>query len=302
MRAWILPLLALALVACHPPASAPAPAGAPLLVSGAELERDLVDPDLVVLHVARERDHYDDGHIPGARFLRTGDILTERDGVPNQLPDVHELRRVLETVGVSSDSRVVLYGDWGGLSATRTFMTLEYLGHDRVAILDGGLEAWRADGRQISHEAPAPVRGNFEVRPRSDVVVDADWVRERRTDPGYALVDARPRAHFTGEEGGDPERFPRWGRIAGAGNVFWQETLREGDRPVLKDLGTIDGMYRGAGGTPERTVVAYCGTGVQASHAYFTARLLGRDVRIYDGSFIDWSPRGDAYPVATGAP
>jgi thiosulfate/3-mercaptopyruvate sulfurtransferase len=302
MRTWILPLLALVLAACQPPAVAPAPAAERILVSGAELEGMLTDPDLVVLHVAREREHYDDGHVPGARFLRTGDILTVRDGVPNQLPEVHELRRVLETVGVSNDSRVVLYGDWGGLSATRAFMTLEYLGHDRVAILDGGLEAWRADGRQVSRETPAAARGNFEVRPRSDVAVDADWVRERRTDPAYALIDARPRAHFTGEDGGDPERYPRWGRIAGAGNVFWQETLRDGERPVLKDLGAVDAMYRQAGATPGRTVVAYCGTGVQASHAYFTARLLGRDVRIYDGSFIDWSPRDESYPVATGAP
>src|SRR3712207_6400249 len=106
------------------------------------------DPGTVILHVGRNRADYDAGHIPGARWVPLSSIVTERNGVPNELPSVEALDAVFEAAGVSDGSRVVVYGDMGGLSAGRAFFTLDYLGLP-PAVLDGGLEAWRAAGRPV---------------------------------------------------------------------------------------------------------------------------------------------------------
>lgn len=288
-----------------PPAAAPSVASpaasaprvnAELLVSTAWLADHLQDPGVVVLHVARERAAYDAGHLPGARFLPLGAIVTERDGLPNELPGVAQLDSVFESVGVSDDVRVVLYGELGGLAAGRAFFTLDYLGHLRVALLDGGLEAWQAEGRALATGAtPTPARGQFTPRPQSERLVTAAWVREHADDAGMVLIDARPPAEYRGTEPGAGVARP--GHIPGGQNIFWRSALVSAEQPLLREVEELRELYRAAGARPGTTVVTYCRTGVQASHAYFVARYLGFDTRMYDGSFIDWSRRPEL-PVA----
>jgi thiosulfate/3-mercaptopyruvate sulfurtransferase len=294
--------VALALAAASPAllsSQQPAPgAAAPavqeqLLVSADWLAARLQDPSVVVLHVGRERADYDAGHLPGARFVPLTSIIVERDGVPNELPEVEVLREAFEAAGVSDASHVVVYGDLGGLAAGRAFFTLDFLGHERVSLLDGGLERWRAEERPLATEAPRVARGTFTPRPRPDRVVDAAWVRERLGNPGYALIDARPTPQFTGEDA----TGLRPGHIPGARNIFWRTALVSEADPRLHDVATLRAMFAEAGAAPGRTVVTYCRTGMQASHAYFVARYLGHDVVMYDGSYIDWSRR-DELPVA----
>lgn len=259
-----------------------------LLVSGDWLAGHLDDPDVVVLHVAPDRSAYDRGHIPGARFLPLSAIVVERDGLPNELPSVEHLDSVFEAVGVSDGTRVVVYGP--PLAAARAFVTLDYLGHgDRTALLDGGLERWVAEGRPLSTEAPEVARGRFTPRPRPELVVDAAWVAARLDSPGIALLDARPEAEFAGDVAG--AGIPRPGHIPGARNVFWQRMIRSPEDPTFLEPDTLRALLADAGVEPGDTVVAYCRTGVQASVAYFVARYLGYEARMYDGSFIDWSPR-----------
>jgi thiosulfate/3-mercaptopyruvate sulfurtransferase len=259
-----------------------------LLVSGDWLAGHLDDPDVVVLHVAPDRSAYDRGHIPGARFLPLSAIVVERDGLPNELPPVEHLDSVFEAVGVSDGTRVVVYGP--PLAAARAFVTLDYLGHgDRTALLDGGLERWVAEGRPLSTEAPEVARGRFTPRPRPELVVDAAWVAARLDSPGIALLDARPEAEFAGDVAG--AGIPRPGHIPGARNVFWQRMIRSPEDPTFLEPDTLRALLADAGVEPGDTVVAYCRTGVQASVAYFVARYLGYEARMYDGSFIDWSPR-----------
>lgn len=302
MRLGLLLTALLLTWGCAPAApgaeTGPAP-GAPelnaeLLVRADTLAARLRDPAWVVLHVGRDRASYDAGHLPGARFLPLASIVAERDGVPNELPPVAHLDSVFESVGVSDGSRVVLYGDLGGLAAARAFFTLEYLGHTGAALLDGGLEAWRAAGRPVTTAAPGPSRGSLTPRPRPERAVGAEWVRERLRDPAVVLVDARPAAEFSGAEPG--AGITRPGHIPGARNLFWRDALVSPERPVLRDVLVLRAMYEGAGAARGKTVVTYCRTGVQASHAYFVARYLGYEARMYDGSFIDWSRR-DGYPV-----
>ena len=259
-----------------------------LLVTGDWLAGRLNDPVVVVLHVAPDQSGYDRGHIPGARFLPLSAIVVERDGLPNELPPVEHLDSVFEAVGVSDDVLVVVYGP--PLAAARAFFTLDYLGHgDRTALLDGGLERWVAEGRPVSTEAPEVARGRFTPRPRPEVVVDAQWVNKRLDAPGVVLLDARPEAEFAGDVAG--AGIPRPGHIPGAVNVFWQRMIRSPEDPTLLEPEGLRALLREGGVEPGDTVVAYCRTGVQASVAYFVARYLGHEARLYDGSFIDWSPR-----------
>src|SRR5687767_14842885 len=124
------------------------PGSPSLLISAADLAASLKDPALVILHIG-EPEAFEEAHVPGARFLRYGDFAvagSEKRG--SELPSVAEVQRVFEAVGVSNGSRVVLYGS-SPVVAARAFFTLDVMGHRRVALLDGGLRAWRAEGRPI---------------------------------------------------------------------------------------------------------------------------------------------------------
>src|SRR5947209_2588369 len=133
-----------------------------MLVSTDWLAKHLTDSKVVVLHVSGNRTAYDAGHLPGARFVPLSDLAITRDGIPNELPPAADLKKVLEAAGVSDDTRVIFYSDTSVLPATRAFFTLDYLGHgDQAALLDGGLEKWRGEGRTLTKDAPAAVQGHF---------------------------------------------------------------------------------------------------------------------------------------------
>ena len=270
-----------------------------LLVSPEQLAERLNDPRLVVLHVGRDRASYDAGHVPGARFLPLSSIVVERDGVPNELPAPEALEEAFEAVGVSDNSRVVLYGDLGGLAAARAFFSLDYLGKTDAALLDGGLERWRTEERPVTSEAPDAPRGSLTVRLRPDIVVDADWVRARLgNDSTIVLVDARPPAEYRGDTPG--QGVDRPGHIPGAYNIFWRDALIGDQDPRLRSPEVLHAAYTLADAAFGDTIVVYCRTGVQASHGYYVARYLRRPVVMYDGGFIDWSRRGEEYPVERG--
>jgi thiosulfate/3-mercaptopyruvate sulfurtransferase len=311
------------------------PVSTDLLVSVAQLQRRLSDPATVILHVGRDRSAYDAGHVPGARFLALSTVVTERAGVPDELPSVEALDAAFEAVGVSDDSHVVVYGDLGGLAAARAFFTLDYLGH-APALLNGGLQAWRSAGAAVETAAPAARRGSLTPRTHPELVVDASWVRGHLRDSTVALVDARTPEEFSGVEAGEGVQRP--GHLPGAKNLYWQNTVATAANPVLRSPEVMRALFRLAGGrfasdvqfvrerprynagdtteagrrarreqprrarTPQQqarpnTVVVYGRTGVQGSWNYFVARYLGYQVKMYDGSYVDWSRRGPEFPV-----
>ena len=275
-----------------------------MIVSTAWLAAHLNDPKVVILHVARERAHYDGGHIPGARFVGWSEITATRDGVPNELAPVAELQKLFERLGVGNSARIIIYGDSSGLSAARAYFTLDYLGHGgRAALLDGGLEKWQSERRAVSTDVVEPKAAGFTPRVRPsvvtnlDVVRDLSWTATNLGSSGVVLIDARPVDEYTGAKPGDG--VPRGGHIPGAANVFWMQNVVSKERPVLRSPGELYRLYEKAGTQHGRTVVAYCRTGGQASHAYFTLKYLGYDVVMYDGSFFEWS-NTEATPIVTG--
>lgn len=277
---------------------------AEMLVSTRDLAERSRNRKTVVLHIARERSHYASGHIPGARFVAWSEITATRDAVPNELPPAEALRKVFERLGIGDTGRLVLYGDQSGLSAARLYFTLDYLGHgERAALLDGGLEKWRAEGRPVTTEAAAESAAPFTPRPRAqrvtslDVVRDLSWTATHVDRPEAVLIDARPAEEYSGAKSG--ESVPRAGHIPGAASVFWMQNLVSRENPVLRPVKELRQMYEAAGARPGGMVVTYCRTGGQAAHAYFTAKYLGYPVVMYDGSFYEWSNAKDT-PVATG--
>lgn len=280
------PLL-LALLASAPlTAQAPPVADATLLLSAGELARRLADSSLVVIQVGRDIGSYAEGHVPGARFLPFRAIVVERDGIPNELPPVAQLDSALESVGVSTTSRIVIVGE--PLLAGRLFFTLDYLGlGGQAALLDGGLAAWKAGGLPLTTDLPPARPGRLEPEVQGQLVVEAAELGRRLHDSSLALVDARPPAEWTGATPGDGVLRP--GRVPGARSFFWRWSLNPGEPALLKEPAVLARLLGRAGVTPGRELVIYCRTGVQASHLYFVARYLGYHPRLYDGSFIEWS-------------
>jgi thiosulfate/3-mercaptopyruvate sulfurtransferase len=183
-----------------------AQAGAPklrpeMLVTTAWLAESLSEPDVIVLCVSSTMEFYTKGHIPGARQINLGDIAVTRDGIPNELPLVETLQKTFAAAGVSNSSRVVLYGERFNLLAARAYFTLDYLGvAARVALLDGGIDKWKAERRPLSTEVPQAKAATLAVSPRPEILIDTKAMRDlsQKKSGTVTLVDARPTKEFTG--------------------------------------------------------------------------------------------------------
>ncbi len=270
-----------------------------MLVSAEWLSRHLHDPNLVVLQVAREKSSYDGGHIPGARFLPLSDLAVSRGKLLNELPSAEDFQKVFERLGVDDTSRVILYGDRQGILAARAYFTLDYFGHgDHAALLDGGLEKWKSDNRPVSTEAPAFQPAKFTPRVRPEILIDMAQMRQLSQaaaagkSPEVVLLDARPAEEWAGEKPSDG--IPRQGHIPGAASLYWMRTVESAADPEILPPYELRKLFLAAGAEPGRRVVTYCQSGMQASHLYFTARYLGYEAAMYDGSFSEWSNAPDA--------
>lgn len=243
---------------------------------------------------------YREAHIPNARFLHLDRELsgprTGRNG-RHPLPDPATLAHTLARHGVGDGTQVVAYDDSSGGFAARLWWLLRWLGHERVAVLDGGLAAWRAGGRPLSDRVPplAPAPASFRIRPGVPAL-DAAQVRQRLGQPGFTLIDARGAERFRGDR--EP-LDPVAGHIPGARNRPYTDNLTpEGRFKPPAQLREEYARILGAGEGGE--VVAYCGSGVSACHNLLALELAGfRNARLYPGSWSEWCS-DPSRPVATG--
>lgn len=262
-----------------------------LIVSTDWLAKHLNDDSLVLLQVG-DKEEYLAAHIPGARFIALSDISTPRgQGLVLELPPVDQLKATFEKLGVTDKSHIVVYfgKDWVTPTA-RVFFTLDYLGlGDRTAILDGGLPAWRAEGKPVTADLREPKPGHFTPHPNTKLVVDAAWVSANLNKPGVMILDARAQKFYTGAEAG---QMPRGGHIPNARNIPFS-SLVEDPTNKFKSAAALRELFNTAGVKPGDSVTTYCHIGQQASLLYFVARYLGYEAHLYDGSFEDWSHRPD---------
>ena len=271
-----------------------------LLISPADLAAEMKNPSLVILHADTRSSDFEAGHIKGAKFIGYDQITIDgASGVGSELPPVAALVALFEAAGVTDTSHVVIYGP--ALAATRTFFTLDYLGHENVRILNGGSAAWKSQGFEVATGSAGAAgskgstgsgstgsRARFTPHPRRDVVAMADWISQRLEGPQMALVDARPDGEFTGDDGGMNGMHPA-GHIPGAKQLVWTDLVsRSGQFISDTELRTKMTAAGARSGVP---VVSYCMVGMRASVVYFVARHLGYDAKMYDGSIVDWGQR-----------
>jgi thiosulfate/3-mercaptopyruvate sulfurtransferase len=268
-----------------------------VLVTTEWLATRLKDPSLVIIHSSPQKTDYDAGHVPGARFLAWQAYTTQRDGLSTEMRDVAQIDSALEALGVSDGSRIVITG--GPLTTTaRLYFTLDYLGlGDRVSLLDGGIDAWREEGRPTERTETAAARGNLTIRVQSAKLADAKWIVDHgAAGKGVSVLDARVPDFYAGLA---VNNTPRSGHLPNAQNVPFSwltgELTRFRERPKLERLFSNAGVKKGD------TVVTYCHVGMQASVLYVAAKLLGHEAALYDGSFEDWSRRSEL-PIVAPAP
>jgi thiosulfate/3-mercaptopyruvate sulfurtransferase len=270
------------------------------LVDVAWLRSRLETPDVVVVDCrwklgdpgAGER-LYREGHIAGASFLAVERDLSGDAGDASHgrhpLPAARDFERAARRAGISGDTAVVAYDEAGEGGAARLWWLLRHFGHQRTAILDGGLSAWRAEGGPLDTGTPAPLSGDFRARPREDDVAPLAEVRERvlAGDPSLVLVDARAPERYRGQvEPVDPVA----GHIPGAANLPFDALVDQGRFRGRDDL---QEHLTAAGITPGADVVAYCGSGVTASVLIAAAEAAGvESIRLYPGSWSEWCRQG----------
>jgi len=246
------------------------------------LAAHLDDPGVAIVSTGGDEADFERAHIPGARFVPHMDTLGPDHGPPP--PDA--FADVMTRAGATDDTRIVLYGP-EPMTTGWLFMNLAASGHaDRVSLLDGNLDAWRAAGHRVATGAPSapPSRGRYTVAPDPSVVVDAAWVRARLDDASVRLLDVRSEREWKG------------GTIPGAAPVLWQDLYADLDAGRFKDDAGLGDVFARAGVTDGQTVVTYCAVGMRASLVYFAARALDLPARVYVGSWTDWRER-PGYPI-----
>jgi thiosulfate/3-mercaptopyruvate sulfurtransferase len=282
-----------------------------LLVDTEMLAERLDDPRLRIVDIrgsikppsapkpwyAPKRDAYLAAHIPGAAFVDwTEDIVDPAAPIAMTLAGPARWKALMERLGIGDDSEVIVYDDTGGL-APRLWWALNYYGHSRVRLLDGGWTKWVAEGRPVTAIPPAP-RAAAVFTPR----VQPGWragtpeVKAAMQAPGVALVDCRSPEEWRGEIGrGDKAK----GRIPGSVNVPSVKSL-DGEHRTWKSPAEIRDLYARAGVTPESQVITYCNAGVSAAVGLFALKLAGFPAAAnYAGSWYEWEA-DPANPIETG--
>ncbi|MEM6449711.1 MAG: rhodanese-like domain-containing protein [Cyanobacteria bacterium P01_D01_bin.105] len=264
------------------------------LISVQDLIQQLERPDLVIIdtrfslpepHLGRSQ--YQAGHIPGAHYLDLNQDLSsavQAHGGRHPLPDWPSLVQKLSALGISSElpTQVVIYDDSRFAFAARLWWMLRYLGHERVAILDGGIGAWRRANLPMSKAVPTARVSEFVPRVQSNWTVDIEQVRQRGA--GTVLVDSRSPERWRGEvEPIDPIA----GSVPGSANAFWKEITTEAG--FLKDADALSEHWASVGVSPTDEVMVYCGSGVTACVNLFSLVAAGHPMhKLYPGGWSDW--------------
>lgn len=263
-------------------------------------------PDLVVLDGSMHlpttgrnaRAEYVAEHIPGALFFDIDDIADEKNPLPHMLPSTVKFASRMKKMGIGDGMRVIVYDSAGLYSAARVWWTFRVMGHDDVAVLNGGLKKWKAENRPLEDgEPPRRSERHFTPRFHGELVRDAADVQALIGNPAAQVVDARAPERFEGRVA-EPRKGLRAGHIPGSRNVHYASLLNPDG--TLKPAADLRAAFVKAGVDPDKPVVASCGSGVTAGVVAFALAMLGRpDAAVYDGSWTEWGA-GSERAISTG--
>lgn len=281
-----------------------APVRSPYVVETDWLAARLDAPDLVVLdgswHLpTAKRDaraEYEAEHIPGAVFFDIDEISDETSPLPHMLPSTVKFASRMKKMGIGDGMRIVVYDSVGMFSAARVWWTFRVMGHEDVAVLNGGLPKWKAEGRPVTSESTPPRSPrHFTPRLNASLVRDLDDMKRIVAGGAAQIADARGPGRFAGKE---PEPRPglRSGHMPGARNVPYGRVLNpDGTLKSPEDLAKV---FTEAGIDPSKPVVTTCGSGVSAAVLSLALALIGQpDSGLYDGSWSEWGREDAGTPV-----
>jgi thiosulfate/3-mercaptopyruvate sulfurtransferase len=279
------------------------------LISAEQLARHYLDPNWVVIDCRHDLADphagsaaYAAGHIPQARFAHLDNDLSDRRPGPNgefrgrhPLPAREAFVETLRRWGVSHGSQVVAYDAHGGMFAARLWWMLRWIGHEAVAVLDGGLQAWHAQGLPLPTEPATPMRGNIEIGTQLMPTVEVADILANLRSAAHTVIDARAPDRFRGE---NETLDPVGGHIPGAVNRFFKDNLQADGH--FKPSDELHAEFSALLAAPEATILQ-CGSGVTACHNLLALAIAGLPgAALYPGSWSEWCA-DPARPVATGA-
>ncbi len=263
----------------------------------------LVDPDWLEDHVRHQRlrivdlrdpEAYSGGHIPGAAQLDLEDLGENRGGLDNVVSDPADFERLMVRLGISNGDTVVAYDDHWGLPSARLIWALHYYGERSVGVLNGGWDRWQEEGRPMTgvptSDGPAPEysgdgasegRASFVVHANPDVSADFEWITDRVAREDVVFLDTRSQAEFD------------QGHLPGAKSWDWFNAVPAASWECSRDPEVLESELATLGVRPSDDVVVYCRSGMRAAHTYLVLRHAGfQRVRLYDGSWQEWTMRG----------
>ena len=274
----------------------------PRLISTGELATlfALRDSSVTVIDARNDYTLYLEGHIPRAVYLNVEELRAADRGVPNKILGLASYAALFSRLGVGLDRPVVIYsaGETRDIDATYVAWILQGLGHPSIALLDGGFGKWSVENRTVTRRYPAVDPTTFAPAGFAPDRATLEEVRAALSDRDVVIVDARNPDQYAGRAGAQLRR----GHIPGAINHFWQGDLSTADfATVWKRNDQLHASYEAQGIVSDKTIIAYCNGGLESSHVYFALHnMLGYPrVRVYDGSFTEWSERLEL-PIKTG--
>jgi thiosulfate/3-mercaptopyruvate sulfurtransferase len=270
----------------------------PRLIETGELAGILGNPSVRLIDLRSSLADYLKGHLPDAVYVSFENLRVPRNGIPAQAPDRISLEKIMgDYLGISNDMWVVLYSEQSNPNATFLAWTLDFLGHKRFGVLNGGWEKWSSEKLPTSQSYPAVPLKKFFGKAKPDSLAEKKWVYDRLSTKGVVIADVRAPKQYSGEEGEEIRR----GHIPGAKNLFWETVLEGEEVKVWRKREELERLMADAGIRRHKEVVVHCRTGREASHLYFTLKfILGfPSVRLYRGSWVEWSA-DEKMPVKTG--
>jgi len=276
------------------------------LVSTDWLAAHLKNPDLRIFDASwympdAGRDalaEHAEGHIPGARFFDIDEISDGRSELPHMAPPVEKFMSRMRAMGVGDGHQVVVYDGTGLFSAARVWWLFRLMGQKNIAVLDGGLPKWVADGHKLTNAAPTIRDRHMTVKMESHRVRDVTDVARAAKLGDYSIIDARAPGRFKGEQA-EPREGMRSGHIPGSQNVFYKDLLKTDN--TMKAPSDLEAIFKAAGVDLSKPAITTCGSGVTAAILSLALERIGKtDHALYDGSWSEWGMYADL-PIATGA-
>jgi len=276
------------------------------LVSTDWLAAHIKDPDLRIIDAswympAENRNpaaEYLAEHIPGARFFDIDDISDHRSELPHMAPPVEKFMSRMRAMGIGDGHQVVVYDGAGLFSAARVWWLFRLMGKMDIAVLDGGLPKWKAEGRPLSDMPPVVRDRHMTVSRQNQMVRDVTQVARAAKLGDHTILDARGAARFKGEAP-EPREGLRSGHIPSSRNVFFGDLINADG--TMKTKAEIHAVMEAAGADLSKPVITSCGSGVTAAILCLALERIGKtDHALYDGSWSEWGMYADL-PIATGA-